>query len=154
MAISSRGPLAVSLSHGMTQQFHQFTSHLRSKLKSVVGCLDLETTQILLSSSSLTIQDEDSLYDFVSSRSENDLRFTTVFEFISFDYLSVDRIENFSSFVKENFLEDTSVGLWTRICGGLIPDTKRNLRVILPPGIEFVCDSSEPLEGVIAYLSR
>ena len=47
--------------------------------KTILHDLDLETAQLLLSSPSLEIEDEDSLYDFVRLRSEKDLRFSSLF---------------------------------------------------------------------------
>ena len=132
-------------------------SHFYEIKKEVLDGLDLETAQLLLSSSSLKIEDEDSLYDFVRARSEDDLKFTSLFEFVYFEYLSVDRIENFASFVSENLLESISSGIWIRICGRLIIETKlknKNPRRSTPPGIEFPYNSSKPLEGVIAHLTR
>ena len=121
--------------------------------KEILDDLDLETTQVLLSSPSLKLEDEDSLYDFIRSRSENDLRFTSLFEFISFRYLSANRIEHFSSFVSENFPENINFGLWVRVCSRLIFETKpkRNPRVF---GIELPYNSSKPLDGIIAHLTR
>ena len=132
-------------------------SHFYEIGQTVLDSLDLETAQLLLSSSSLKIEDEDSLYDFVRARSEDDLKFTSLFEFVYFEYLSVDRIENFASFVSENLLENISSGIWIRICGRLIIENKlknKNPRVSTPPGIEFPYNSSKPLEGVIAHLTR
>ena len=86
--------------------------------------LDLETSQVLLSSTSLQIADEDSVYDFVRSHSENDLGFASLFEFVCFDYLSVNRIEDFSSFVNEHLLENISSGIWRQICRRLIFEIK------------------------------
>ena len=131
-------------------------SHFYEIEKDILDNLDLETIQILLSSHSLKIEDEDSLYDFVKSRSENDIRFASLFEFIYFEYLSVNRIEDFASFARENLLENINTGIWTRICCRLIIDThlKKNPREIAPPGMKFVYDESKPLEGIIAHLTR
>ena len=84
--------------------------------KEIIDDLDLETSQLLLSSPSLRIKDEDSLYDFVRSRCEKDLRFASLFEFVCFEYLSVDRVESFSSFVSEKLLEGINFGIWRQIC--------------------------------------
>ena len=102
-------------------------SHFYEIEQEILYDLDLETAQVLISSPSLKIEDEDSLYDFVSyfvrSRSEKDLRFASLFEFVYFDYLSVSRIENFVSFVSEDLLKNISSGIWTRICRGIFFET-------------------------------
>ena len=152
--------VGVGLGTAFSDQFGNLRDFVAScfyKLdKEILDNLDLETTQILLSSRSLQIEDEDSLYDFIRSRSEKDLRFTALFEFIYFDYLSISGIENFASFVSENFLENISSGIWRQICRRLILDVKpvekKNPRG--HKGREFVYDESRKLDGVIAYLTR
>ena len=124
--------------------------------------LDLQTLELLLSSPSLKIEDEDSLYDFVRSRSEKDLRFTSLFEFVYFEYLTVDRIEDFSSFVRENFLENISSGIWRQICRRLILEAKTNetnpnsdtTKKATESGTQFVYNESNKLDGIIAHLTR
>ena len=141
------------------------TSRFYELEKETLDNLDIETSRILIASPSLKIQDEDSLYHFVRSRSEKDLRFASLFFY--FEYLSVDRIENFSSFVCKNFLENISARLWTRICRRLILETNpkepsphnyrndmRKKLATAEPRREFVYDSSKPREGVIAHLTR
>ena len=139
-------------------------SHFYEIKKEILDDLSLETSQLLLSSPSLKIEDEDSLYDFVRSRCEKDLRFTSLFEFIYFEYLSIDRVENFVSF--ENLLENLNSNIWERVCARLILGTelKNNPRVFSTeppkeepapdPRKEFVYDESRQLDGVIAYLTR
>ena len=132
-------------------------SHFYEVKKEILENIKIETAELLLSSPSLKIEDEDSLYDFVRSRSENDLSFSSLFEFIYFEYLSKDRVEDFASFAKENLLENISAGIWNRICCRLILEIqidKNNPRGVKPPGKEFVYDESNPLNGVIAHLTR
>ena len=63
--------------------------------KQTLDDLDLETLQLALSSPSLQLENEDSLYDLFVSRSQHDLRFANVFEFVHFEYLSIDRVKDF-----------------------------------------------------------
>ena len=131
-------------------------SHFYEIEKEILDDLELETTQFLLSSPSLQIEDEDSLYDFVRSRSQNDLSFTSLFEFIYFDYLSADRIENFSSFVGANFIENINSSIWTKICRRLIRESnpKRRHPRLYWTASEFVCDPSNKMNGIVAHLTR
>ena len=127
---------------------------MKSKSKSLT-IFDLETSQLLISSPSLKIEDEDSLYDFVRSRSENDLSFTSLFEFICFEYLSVDRIENFAFFVMDHLLENISSGIWRQIYRRLILET--HSKVKNPHNCrrkEFRPDESNKLNGIIEYLTH
>ena len=137
-------------------------SHFYEIDKEILDNLDLETAQLLLLSPSLRIKDEDSLYDFVRSRSESDLRFASLFEFVYFESVSADRLEDFASFANENLLENISSGIWTRICSRLILGTKlkKGSHTATPPRIElgtkFECayEASKPLDGIIAHLTR
>ena len=137
-------------------------SHFYEIEKQLLDDLDLKTSQFLLSSPSLQLEDEDSLYDFVRSRSENDLSFASLFEFVHFDYLSVHSIEDFSSFVSYRCIENINLDIWGQICTRLILEAKpsgANPRVFIPPPIEyreteFFYDVSKPLEGIFAHFTR
>ena len=153
----------IDLGAAFSDQFGNLRDFIASRFyeieKEILDDLDLETSQILLSSPSLRLEDENSLYDFVRSRSENDLRFTSLFEFVYFEYLSVDRIENFSSFVSENLLENLNSGIWRQICRGLTLKTKPNEKNPHDcrnndTGREFVYEDSKKLDGIIAHLTR
>ena len=48
--------------------------------KIVLNKLDIEVVDHILSSPSLMIENEDSLYDYIKSRTENDIRFSSLFE--------------------------------------------------------------------------
>ena len=132
-----------SLSAGLWNLRDFIASHFY-KLRRILDDLDLETLQFLLSSPSLQIEDEDSLYDFVRSRSENDLRFTSLFEFVCFEHLSVDRIKNFASFASENLHENINAGIWKQICRRLILEASENPRSPTPRSIKFVHNSVVP----------
>ena len=115
--------------------------------------LSLETATTLLSSPSLKIKDEDSLYDFVRHRSAEDANFMSLFEFVYFEYLSVDRIENFAWFSDNAiFFESINSSIWRRICLRLIRDTKL-LKSRRSVEVEFCYNESDPLGGVFRYLT-
>ena len=116
--------------------------------------LDIETVQLLLSSPSLKIEDEDSLYDFVRSRSEKDLSFTGLFEFVCFEYLNIAHIEDFVSFSNTTLNANISAGLWTRIRGRLLLESKPNASPRVSHQRPFFYNPQKPLEGIIANLTR
>ena len=132
-------------------------SHFYKLKKQLLDNIDLETAKLLLSSPSLQIEDEDSLYNFVRSRAEVDLRFASLFEFVCFDYLSVDCIENFSSFANDYLLENINSSIWSGICRRLVlkaePKQKKNLRQ-QARNVDCKFNSSKKLDGIIAYLTR
>ena len=65
---------------------------------------------------------QDSLYDFVRARCDNDLRFSSLFEFIDLESLNIERIEKFAFFASESFLEKINLGIWRQICGRCISE--------------------------------
>ena len=128
-------------------------SHFYEIDEETLSNLDLETMDFILSSPSLTIRDEDSLYEFVKARSENDPRFTSLFRFICFEYLSILRITKFASFISDHFPEKVDSEMWSRICRRLV------LRPIVPVNprdvtwMNFVCGES-PYVGIIEWFTR
>ena len=132
-------------------------SHFHELREAILEDLDLETAQLLVSSPHLRIKDEDSLCDFVMSRCETDMRFASLFEFIFFEYLSIDCVTRFSSFVGDHLLANMNGEIWKRICGRLLCELKvegKNPRVVGPSYREFRYDSSKPLNGIIAHLTE
>ena len=131
-------------------------SHFYELSKETLDTFSLEAAQFVLSSPSLKIEDEDSLYEFVRYHAEEDLRFTGLFEFVYFEYLSVESIKNFASFISEKALENINSGIWKRMCGRLILEAnlQANPRAVTPPGIILPYNESKPLEGIIAHLTR
>jgi hypothetical protein len=118
-----------------------------------------EVISAIISNESLRLKDEDSLYEIVRSLSCRDERYSTLFEFIRFEYLSCDSIHSFIDLISKSFLF-LSFGIWIAIC--------RRLSLSVSPLIcndriaeSFAsrvhhCTFSEdsPLKGIIAYLTE
>ena len=140
--------------------FYSLRDHVASRFytikKEILDDLDLETAQLLLSSPSLQLKDEDSLYDFVRARSENDWRFTSLFEFIRFEYLSEKSIKDFVSFTSEDFIGNINSSVWGQICRRLVLATKciDPRKFMWRPGLLMFHAESDNLDGIIAYLTR
>jgi hypothetical protein len=107
----------------------------------------------ILSHESLRISSEEALYDYVYSRALLHSECFGLFQFVRFEYLSTDYISRFVSMSCENF-DLVDLRIWCVICERLI------LRV-LPPGANprarenvFPMVASDPLNGIIAYLTR
>lgn len=135
------------------------SSHFYEIGRDILDGLDLETAQLLLSSSSLRIESEDSLYDFIKSRCERDVSFASLFEFLCFENLSLDRISHFSRFANDHLLEHMSSGIWSRICGRLLRVSQQTLprdeeAEAFNSTREFVYREMKPLDGIIAYFTR
>lgn len=148
-----------------TTAFGNLTDFIASRFYALPQyCLDnlgLETLQLLLSSPALMIETEDSLYQYLRQRAEDDIRFMTMFEFLRFEYMSVHFLRDFASFVSDNF-NFLSRGIWERVWQRLFLDVKPetgNPRAIgiRPSDSLFAvarCDNSDPLNGIIAYLTQ
>ena len=105
---------------------HFVTSNFSEIDTNILDGLNLEVLEYLISSPSLKIVDEDWLYRFVKSRAERDERFMTFFEHVWFEYLSVENVQDFLSFINGRFLEIMNPNLWERICCRLVLDSKVN----------------------------
>lgn len=133
--------------------------------------LDLETLDLLLSSPSLRIKDEDSLYDFLRTRFTSDLSFASLLKHVYFEYLSVDRVQDFVEFAEKNLLSQISADIWRKLSRRLIrvpvaSDENTNGRhasvLEKAPDSEpaasgtrvFKYDEQKPLNGIIAHLTR
>ena len=151
----------IDLGTAFSERFGDLTdyiaSHFYEMTEKLLNSLDLETAQLLLSRPSLQVNDEDSIYDFIVSRAEEDKSFTSLFEFVQFEYLSIDRMESFAAFVSTNLLENISSGMWRQICGRLIygtKDSQNNYHNVSDDGTykhEFL---AKKLDGIIAHLTR
>ena len=136
----------------VAEKFHELSEES-------LAAIDLETATALLSHPSLRVRDEDSLYEFVRRRAQDDTAFVCLFEFLYFEYLSEDRIKEFASFAREVVLGHLNAVMWDRICKRLVQSVplKGNPRQVEPEkkiGEEFVYDASRPLDGIIAHLTR
>ena len=88
--------------------------------KDILDELDPETLEYLLSNPSLRIADEDSLYSFVKSRAERDERFMTLFEHVWFEYLSVENVQDFLSFIIRHLDDFLTAAKKTMIISALV----------------------------------
>ena len=135
-------------------------AHFYDLSEDTILSLDLETLILLLSDPQLQIRDEDSLYDLVEMLVDCDLKFSPLFEFVCLEYLTVDRIKRFISFVGNRLLGEINLKLWEKISKRLVltptafPDDERGTRFAAPPGIDFACTDPKSLNGIIANLSR
>ena len=155
----------INIGSAYAKQFETLRDFVASRFheinEDILADLDLDTAQLLLSSPSLKIKDEDSLYDFIKSRCEDDIRFASLFEFVYFEYLSQGSIENFAHLVMENLIENLSPGIWSQICRRLLLKPileQENQRATTtdkaPTGIEFAPEEEPPLDGIIDHLTR
>ena len=130
-------------------------SHFYEISNEEMELLDFDTLTLLLSRPCLRIESENSLYDHIRSRMKQDLLYTGLLEYVCVEYLSNDRVQDLAEFIGEHFLPHFSAKLWTSITQrlGAAPTTNRPADGrFLETTILF--DSSKPLDGIIAHLTR
>jgi hypothetical protein len=118
-----------------------------------LSSLSVDILHSILSNNSLQIKSEDKLYRFIIVRLCEDLRYSSLLEFIRFEFLSVSSIENFISSEIDFFIL-LNRSLWDRICHRLILSVSpksRNDRLV-NVGRTFCSTEKSALEGIIAYL--
>ena len=131
-----------------------------------VSDLDLNTLRRILCDVSLRLESEDWLYKFICSLIEKDESFIDLLEFVHFEYLSVEVIEDFISFSDSFIFDRMNSSLWKSICrrlslkpsldGSTYKNEQRSRygRLLESKYDEFPLDRSKPLNGIISHLSK
>jgi hypothetical protein len=111
----------------------------------------------IISKESLQLKDEESLYDIISSKQNEDSRFFSLFKFVRFEYLSRNSIESFIEMINASF-DFLTFPVWRSVCH----------RLSLSVSIDFsddrfekrfssvVCryDPNSKHDGIISYLTK
>jgi hypothetical protein len=130
-------------------------SHFHELSKSVLNSLSVDQVHAILSNSCLRIRSEDELYGFIVSRLCEDFCFSSLLEFVRFEFVSVSSIEHFISSDIDSFtLLNRSV--WTQICRRLILSVSPcsvNDRLAKSLGRMFRFSGSSSFEGIISHLT-
>ena len=167
VAIETLIKLVRESSVGVDTLVNRLASQLSSIPRDALDKLDLQTIDRLCKSSSLRITDEDWLYDFIRCKVDHDKSFVPLFRNVCFEYLSADRIANFVEFAEQNLLCQFDVEIWRRVARRLqgtpvVTSSDREKRHISTDRVVadvasptvFHYDSSKPLNGIIAQLTR
>jgi hypothetical protein len=112
----------------------------------------------IVSHPSLKVVSEDSLYDFIVSKTEDDQSFLLLLEFVRFEYLSTSKFRAFIELMLTSF-DYFNSSLWlslrSRLSLPVSPETSNDrLFVAKSPAAEFAPSSSSCLNGIIAHLTR
>ena len=136
-------------------------SHFYDIPNDLIKEMDVSTAALLLSHPSLKVHDEDSVYKFVRARCAKDASFASLFEFVYFEYLSKEMIEDFVSFISEQLLDCLNSAIWSRICCRLVLTSPLQgkprppqLDITKLPSKKFIAHDSNLLDGIIAHLTR
>lgn len=131
-------------------------SHFDEISQTQFDLISFETAHAILSNPGLSVTDEDSVYEFVRARAENDTRFLSLFEFVCFEYLSRKCLEDFALFAEDKLLGNFSPALWRRICSRLLltSELENGTPARQPSGKKFTYKEESPFDGIITYLQR
>jgi hypothetical protein len=127
-------------------------SHFSELSSFEVAQLSHTDLERILSHPQLRVPDEDWLYRFVECQSENDVNSLNLFEFVRFEFVSVEPlIGRFVRLISEHY-DCINLSIWLRICDRLVFDIESShLQGKL---LSFAFDEGNRLKGVIAYLTE
>jgi hypothetical protein len=109
----------------------------------------------ILEHPSLKLTTEDSLYDVVHLLTETDANYFDLFEFVHFEFLSLNTVSRFVELSLQH-VEQINRRIWQRICvrfrhSQMIPLTKELKHRIT--GFFFKYSVNNPFHGIIAHLT-
>jgi hypothetical protein len=116
--------------------------------------LNFEVVSEIISHESLRLGDEDSFYKFIKNLVYEESRYSNLFEFIRFEYLSCESRSSFIEVIGTSF-EFRTFSIWQALCRRLAlpvsPKTSNDRVVNL---VIYSFDASSPLNGIISYLTK
>jgi hypothetical protein len=114
--------------------------------------IPFEIAHRILSHPKLTLLSEDSLYNLLISRFEDDERFYEFLDFIQFEYLGRDTISDFVKRGSDTF-DHLSFSIWSKICIRLSLTVKASSANARVRGRADSLAGADGLEGIIAHLT-
>ena len=81
--------------------------------------LDLHSLRRILGHADLRIESEDSLYNFISRLIQKDPSFAELLEFVAFEFLSADAMQEFVRGSQSFIFESLNSAIWNSICSRL-----------------------------------
>jgi hypothetical protein len=151
-----------SMNESCEREIEFCSSHFYEIDFSSIFSIPIELISNILSSKSLQLEDEESLYEIISSKSKSkqneNSQFFSLFEFVRFEYLSTNSIESFIEMINASF-DFLTFPIWRSLCH----------RLSLSVSIDFsndrfvdkrccVCrfdpNSNSKQDGIISYLTK
>ena len=134
------------------QEIYYITSNFFQIDENKLTNLTYEDLQTILTSKSLRIQNEDSLFDYIRSFCRKDNSFIGLFEYIEFSNLSEEKMKEFIHFFDLNSINQ---GIWNALSKRLILNQNQlieNRYKAKPISIQY--DSQYPLNGIFTYMKN
>jgi hypothetical protein len=127
-------------------------------LKSIFS-IPFEILSNIISKEPLQLKDEESLYELISSKQNEDSRFFSLFEYIRFEYLSSTSIESFIEIINESF-DLLTFPIWRSLCYRLSLSVSIDFSTdrFVDESSSIVCrfdpNSNSNQDGIISYLTK
>jgi hypothetical protein len=131
------------------------SSHLFEIEESKLNEMSFEFISSMISRESLKLVSEESLFDFLRKRICSDHRYWNLFEYVRFEYLSVDSMRLFVEMIGESN-EFLTTAIFESLCRRLVlsvSPTNPNDRII-SQSIKCEFREGSPLDGIISYLTK
>jgi hypothetical protein len=138
---------------GIDDAIEFIASHFGEFAGSDLEVLSISELALILENSALKLSSEDALCEFILSLLEQDLSRFSLFEFVRFEYVSVEVLQRFCDFISEHF-ECLNVSVWSRLRNRLLIPVAIQPPTSRCPSLLFRPADGAPLNGIIAYLTR
>jgi hypothetical protein len=149
--------ILTSINESCEREIEFCSSHFSEIDLPSIFSIPIELISNILSNESLELKDEESLYDIISSKQNEDSRFFSLFEFVRFEYLSTKSIQSFIDLINESF-DFLTFSIWRSLCHRL------SSSVLTDFSNDRFCDKSSSvvccfapnsnLDGIISYLTK
>jgi hypothetical protein len=133
------------------------SSHFYEIDSKTISSLSFELISSIISNSSIRLKDEESLYELISFRQNEDSQFSSLYSHIRFEYLSTTSMSSFIQLITNSF-DFLTFPIWCSLCSRL------SLSVLIDCSNDrffdeyssVVCPFQPPLnlDGLISYLTK
>jgi hypothetical protein len=144
--------------HGTYEREVEFcSSHFFELETSRLRELNLEVVSEIISHELLKLGDEDSFYELMKNLVCEESRYSSLFEYVRFEYLSCESICLFIEMIGTSF-EFLTFPIWEALCYRLAlpvsPKTSNDRVVKSLNSVICSFDAGSPLNGIISYLTK
>jgi hypothetical protein len=148
-----------SMNESCEREIEFCSSHFYEIELTSIFSIPIELISTILSNESLQLKDEESLYEIISSKQNEDSQFFSIFEFVRFEYLSTNCMKSLIEMINASF-DFLTFPIWRSLCHRL------SLSVSLESSNDRFCDQSSTvvcrfdrksnsnLDGIISYLTK
>jgi hypothetical protein len=146
-----------SMNESCEREIEFCSSHFSEIDLTSIFSIPFEILSNIISKESLQLNDEESLYEIISSKQNEDSRFFSLFEYVRFEYLSTKSMESFIELMKESF-DFLTFPVWRSLCHRLSLSVSIDFSIdrFQNKSSSIVCrfEPNSPQDGIISYLTK